>query len=152
MLPYTVRGGENAMSNSSLAKTSRICRREKKKRYAEGRGLLYLLLLLSLRLIAMGEEEEEIVCRICRCEATDASPLLQPCRCAGSVGLVHENCLVQWLAYSHKDACELCKFKYRFSPVYAPSTPDTLPWRTLAAAAVRVSAQLYPLYCLPCSL
>lgn len=84
----------------------------------------------------MTEEEEELVCRVCRCESTVEAPLLQPCRCEGSVGLVHEACLTQWLSFSRKDSCELCKYKYRFTPRYAPGTPERLPLRTLGSAAL----------------
>lgn len=34
-----------------------------------------------------------------------------------------QDCLLQWLQHSGKDSCELCKYKFRFTPVYAENAP-----------------------------
>ena len=73
------------------------------------------------------EEENERVCRICRCEDFPDQPLSQPCRCSGSVGLLHQTCLELWLAQSARTHCELCSYQYKWRLVYPPGTPSTLP-------------------------
>jgi E3 ubiquitin-protein ligase MARCH6 len=35
--------------------------------------------------------------------------------------------LVQWLKYSKKEYCELCKHKFTFAPIYHPDMPKRLP-------------------------
>jgi E3 ubiquitin-protein ligase DOA10 len=70
-------------------------------------------------------EDLEGVCRICLGEEEDAlnDPLFSPCKCAGSMGLIHLQCLKEWLknkkiqrigevvsTYFWKNLeCELCK-------------------------------------------
>jgi hypothetical protein len=51
------------------------------------------------------------ICRICH-EGDTNEKLLAPCRCTGSVGLIHATCLEHWLTSSNSDKCELCKFVY----------------------------------------
>jgi len=79
-------------------------------------------------------QEDERVCRICRCEAEPAKPLKTPCRCTGSVGLVHDECVKAWLRQSGRNSCELCKETYRFFPIFPPGTPPFLPANEFAAA------------------
>jgi hypothetical protein len=61
-------------------------------------------------------EEEEPVCRVCFC-GTEAGPLLAPCRCRGSMRLVHQACLNEWRIASANPRsfgrCETCGFSYR---------------------------------------
>jgi len=44
-------------------------------------------------------DDMELVCRICLGEEEDATtnPLFSPCICAGSMGLIHLECLKEWL-------------------------------------------------------
>eukprot|EP00835_Amoeboradix_gromovi_P005307 NODE_487_length_7781_cov_0.322572.p1 type:complete len:903 gc:universal NODE_487_length_7781_cov_0.322572:1922-4630(+) len=70
--------------------------------------------------------EEQSFCRICRGHS-DEEPLSQPCRCDGSVRFIHQSCLQQWLSVSQKTTCELCKFEFVFTPVYAEDAPDRIP-------------------------
>lgn len=71
--------------------------------------------------------EDSHACRICLVEeATADNPLIAPCNCSGTIGIIHITCLQQWLSsklairemnnsisYSWKTLeCELCKFKY----------------------------------------
>lgn len=73
------------------------------------------------------DNDEAFQCRIClNDENFMENPLIAPCKCAGSMGLVHLECLQRWLSskvasretnnslsYSWKSLeCELCKFKY----------------------------------------
>ena len=69
-------------------------------------------------------------CRICR-GTSEEEPLSQPCRCDGSVRFIHQSCLQQWLAVSNKKTCELCKFEFVFTPVYADNAPESIPFITV---------------------
>ncbi|XP_067870029.1 E3 ubiquitin-protein ligase MARCHF7-like [Heterodontus francisci] len=64
------------------------------------------------------EEEEGDLCRICLIPGgTPLNPLLEPCKCVGSLQFVHHDCLKKWLQakiVSGADlaavtTCELCK-------------------------------------------
>ncbi|KAI9640137.1 hypothetical protein NHQ30_011539 [Ciborinia camelliae] len=66
-------------------------------------------------------------CRICRAEATDKEPLFYPCKCSGSIKFVHQDCLMEWLSHSQKKHCELCKTPFRFTKLYSPNMPQSLP-------------------------
>ena len=54
---------------------------------------------------------EEATCRICWCgELSPDDPLLQPCKCSGSVRFVHKQCNQQWMSSSKRAYCEVsCK-------------------------------------------
>ncbi|PHH78698.1 hypothetical protein CDD80_6436 [Ophiocordyceps camponoti-rufipedis] len=67
------------------------------------------------------------ICRICRGEGTAAEPLFYPCKCSGSIKYVHQDCLMEWLSHSQKKYCELCKTSFRFTKLYAPDMPKSLP-------------------------
>ncbi|APA14443.1 hypothetical protein sscle_13g092130 [Sclerotinia sclerotiorum 1980 UF-70] len=68
-------------------------------------------------------------CRICRAEATEREPLFYPCKCSGSIKFVHQDCLMEWLSHSQKKHCELCKTPFRFTKLYSPNMPQSLPTR-----------------------
>jgi len=51
-------------------------------------------------------------CRICF-EGNEEQPLLQPCKCTGSIGHIHESCLMTWLTVKQSNSCELCKSPYQ---------------------------------------
>ncbi|CAH8529057.1 unnamed protein product [Schistosoma turkestanicum] len=55
-------------------------------------------------------------CRICLEEGDETEALLSPCRCKGTVGLVHRKCLEKWLLTSGKPNCELCGYAYIMTP------------------------------------
>jgi len=78
------------------------------------------------------EETPECHCRFCwENWSTVEDPLITPCKCAGSVGLLHYSCLCKWLegkvskkthaddtvtSYSWKSfECEICKQAYPYS-------------------------------------
>ncbi|KAF7556814.1 hypothetical protein G7Z17_g1142 [Cylindrodendrum hubeiense] len=67
------------------------------------------------------------ICRICRGEGTPEEPLFYPCKCSGSIKFVHQDCLMEWLSHSQKKYCELCKTSFRFTKLYAPDMPQSLP-------------------------
>ena len=85
--------------------------------------------------------EEDVVneCRVCRGEEEDADqPLVAPCLCSGSILLVHQECLQEWLAHSGKDTCELCNVKYRFESQYRDDMPEKLPLRDVVPSLVHL--------------
>ncbi|RAH50064.1 E3 ubiquitin-protein ligase SSM4 [Aspergillus brunneoviolaceus CBS 621.78] len=73
------------------------------------------------------EFDEPDTCRICRGEGTPEEPLFYPCKCSGSIKFVHQACLVEWLSHSQKKHCELCKTPFRFTKLYDPNMPQSLP-------------------------
>ena len=75
----------------------------------------------------MSAEDPEHKCRFCwATEATDDNPLLGTCKCAGSMGQIHYNCLSAWLQSRQQSKlqpnfstyfwkafeCEICKTPY----------------------------------------
>ncbi|CDW53473.1 E3 ubiquitin protein ligase MARCH2 [Trichuris trichiura] len=43
---------------------------------------------------------------------TKGVPLLSLCKCRGTMGLCHQQCLETWLSSANTNACEICKFQY----------------------------------------
>jgi len=71
-------------------------------------------------------EDEDKECRICR-STDEGRPLFKPCKCSGSIGLTHQECLIQWLDVKAGDGrCDLCKVKFKFAPKYAEGAPENL--------------------------
>ncbi|EUB59554.1 E3 ubiquitin-protein ligase 3-Mar [Echinococcus granulosus] len=65
-------------------------------------------------------------CRICYEEGLDPSPLISPCRCKGTVGLLHKTCLEHWLQVSQTISCEICGYSYNLRPKSPlPTEPNT---------------------------
>lgn len=73
------------------------------------------------------DDEQEYKCRFCwMANATEENPLLQCCRCAGTVGCIHLECLKSWLEVKRQSKestnfssffwktfeCEICKKAY----------------------------------------
>ncbi|KAL8730180.1 MAG: hypothetical protein Q9166_004263 [cf. Caloplaca sp. 2 TL-2023] len=91
--------------------------------------------------------DEPDTCRICRSEGANDEPLFYPCKCSGSIKFVHQHCLVEWLSHSQKKHCELCKTPFRFTKLYDPRMPASVPtlvflrqviihsWRSLVAGS-----------------
>eukprot|EP00698_Gefionella_okellyi_P007019 TRINITY_DN1708_c0_g1_i1.p1 TRINITY_DN1708_c0_g1~~TRINITY_DN1708_c0_g1_i1.p1 ORF type:complete len:1082 (-),score=236.10 TRINITY_DN1708_c0_g1_i1:1477-4722(-) len=84
----------------------------------------------------IGDDEGDETCRVCRM-GTSGGPLVQPCRCKGSIRCVHEACLIAWLKHSNKTVCELCSTPFTFTPVYAANTPSRLARTELVAALLK---------------
>ncbi|XP_023294145.2 E3 ubiquitin-protein ligase MARCHF6 [Lucilia cuprina] len=76
------------------------------------------------------------ICRVCRCEAQSDRPLFYPCVCTGSIKYIHQDCLMQWMRYSHKEYCELCGHRFSFQPIYSPDMPRVLPLRDVAGGLI----------------
>ena len=87
-------------------------------------------------LLAEGEiDQDSVQCRICwSAESTDQNPLIVACQCKGSVGLIHFQCLKNWLQtqkqekvpqqgalsnvrsfYWKRFECEICKQMYPYT-------------------------------------
>lgn len=83
--------------------------------------------------------EDADTCRICRGEGSKEEPLFYPCKCSGSIKFVHQNCLMEWLSHSQKKHCELCKTSFRFTKLYHPHMPNSVPLLVfLRQAAVHI--------------
>lgn len=69
--------------------------------------------------VALLESDSELICRICH-GGESIDDLLTPCRCRGSIALVHLKCLERWLKESNHSSCELCQhhFKILREPKY----------------------------------
>lgn len=75
-------------------------------------------------LLLEDSEEEGDLCRICQMGvASPTNPLIEPCRCTGSLQYVHQDCMKKWLqakinSGATLDAvttCELCKEKLKLN-------------------------------------
>lgn len=70
------------------------------------------------------DTEQEVTCRFCWGAEEEDNPLILACKCRGSVGLIHFNCLKSWITtqrhtkeygenvtsyYWKKFECEICK-------------------------------------------
>ena len=63
------------------------------------------------------------ICRICHSSAEESGrPLMTPCRCAGSIKFVHQECLSRWIITKNIKECELCKHTFRMEYNMAPIT------------------------------
>ncbi|XP_067651027.1 E3 ubiquitin-protein ligase MARCHF6-like [Haliotis asinina] len=87
------------------------------------------------------QEGQPDICRVCRCEGTPDKPLYHPCVCMGSIKFIHQDCLVQWLKYSRKEYCELCKHKFAFTPIYSPDMPKRLPIKDIVSGLLKSIAR-----------
>ncbi|XP_019868935.1 E3 ubiquitin-protein ligase MARCHF3 [Aethina tumida] len=54
----------------------------------------------------------DTICRICH-GGESSDDLVKPCKCRGTVALVHLKCLERWLRESSHSNCELCQHHYK---------------------------------------
>jgi hypothetical protein len=80
------------------------------------------------------------ICRVCRMSGDGT--LYFPCKCAGSIKYVHQECLLQWLKYSKKEVCELCNHKFTFQPVYSEDMPEKLPMTEIAKGELNMKKRV----------
>ncbi|CAD8055111.1 unnamed protein product [Paramecium sonneborni] len=63
------------------------------------------------------DQQEIKTCRIClETEQDNDKPIIHPCKCKGSLGQVHEECLKTWIVTQNKQLftqCEICKIEYQ---------------------------------------
>ncbi|XP_026150124.1 E3 ubiquitin-protein ligase MARCH3 [Mastacembelus armatus] len=64
---------------------------------------------------------EELFCRICH-EGRVSGELLSPCKCSGSLAMVHRACLEHWLTASNSSHCELCNHQFTLERLPKPLT------------------------------
>jgi len=91
--------------------------------------------------VSVSEVGEKVACRICLDEAqTEEDKLIGPCKCSGSMRLIHISCLRQWLkskvitrqsgktvSYYWNDlTCELCKEPFPSTVVVAGKRYDLI--------------------------
>lgn len=77
--------------------------------------------IFDIKMDNMENSAQEVdICRICNLEGMPEKPLFHPCKCTGSIKYVHENCLIQWMHYSHNEYCEVCGHQMSFTHIYAP--------------------------------
>ena len=73
---------------------------------------------------AGARQAEERACKICfdETDGPTVGKIIAPCKCAGSVRWIHDECLKTWLVSQNKDintaACELCHHTYRMDFTY----------------------------------
>jgi hypothetical protein len=69
------------------------------------------------------KSSDEPVCRICFDIETDQKILIAPCKCAGSIRSVHEECLKMWIMSSDQNissaSCDICKEKFKMEIEFA---------------------------------
>ncbi|XP_029000679.1 E3 ubiquitin-protein ligase MARCH7 [Betta splendens] len=90
----------------------------------DSRDLEKLRKIKERLLLEDSDEEEGDRCRICQMgQEQESNPLIQPCRCTGSLQYVHQECIKRWLrskigSGTNLEAittCELCKKKLRLN-------------------------------------
>lgn len=62
------------------------------------------------------------MCRICHEDGSE-EPLVSPCHCAGTMGMLHISCLEQWLGSSNTTKCEICQFQF-----FVQKKPRSFKW------------------------
>ena len=53
----------------------------------------------------------ENLCRICLMPV-DNHEIKSYCRCDGSTGIIHKQCLLKWIVEGKRDTCEICNYKF----------------------------------------
>ncbi|KAJ4383266.1 hypothetical protein N0V86_001311 [Didymella sp. IMI 355093] len=95
----------------------------------------------------MGDRDEADTCRICRGEGTADEPLFYPCKCSGSIKYVHQECLMEWLSHTQKKHCELCKTSFRFTKLYHPGMPSSIPTAVFLRRAALHVVNMFLTWC-----
>ena len=55
-------------------------------------------------------------CRICHCELIVTNNInCTKCNCTGTIGNIHDSCLIEFMKYKKENKCEICNEKYIFS-------------------------------------
>ncbi|XP_042348905.1 E3 ubiquitin-protein ligase MARCH7 isoform X2 [Plectropomus leopardus] len=97
---------------------------DQKEKHISSRDQEKLRKIKERLLLEDSDEEEGDLCRICQMgEEVATNPLIQPCRCTGSLQYVHQECIKRWLRSKIGSGtnlegittCELCKEKLRLN-------------------------------------
>ncbi|XP_036396094.1 E3 ubiquitin-protein ligase MARCH7 [Megalops cyprinoides] len=111
---------ENVMITVDIMAAGRAPERQEEKKQASSRDPEKLRKIQESLLLEESDEEEGDLCRICQMkEESPSNPLVEPCRCTGSLRYVHQDCMKKWLrskisSGSNLEAvttCEMCKEK-----------------------------------------
>ncbi|KAH8995527.1 hypothetical protein EDB86DRAFT_1097648 [Lactarius hatsudake] len=84
-------------------------------------------------------DADQDTCRICSAPGELDQPLFHPCKCSGTIRYIHQDCLTTWLSHSKKKTCDVCKYPYTFTKVYAGDIPGQLPVVLLRKFAQQVA-------------
>ncbi|CAD5207477.1 unnamed protein product [Bursaphelenchus okinawaensis] len=89
-----------------------------------------------------------LFCRICHMSNDE---LIRPCRCDGSIGHVHTQCLDRWVKLSECNHCQVCKTRYaRSLPKLKPLAQWERPTWSLIVGVILIflllSYHIYALY------
>lgn len=97
--------------------------------------------------------KSEGVCWICyetlhEGQANDATDtVIRPCKCKGTLGGVHQECLLAWMAQTNATTCPHCNYAYDLEEQY-PSTLQSVcdhPWLPTCMSAI-ICATLFYLF------
>jgi len=83
----------------------------RKSSNSEDESVLSMIWSKINNLSSGGSKKSRNYCRICHDE-DPKNELISPCKCSGTVGLIHKSCLEKWLSASNDDKCEICGFKF----------------------------------------
>uniref|UniRef100_A0A0N4ZA32 RING-CH-type domain-containing protein n=1 Tax=Parastrongyloides trichosuri TaxID=131310 RepID=A0A0N4ZA32_PARTI len=96
--------------SKTLCKEKSICFKEPKKEYSVTFTNKINSSLGSNHIAYELYNEGDQMCRICHSET---GILISPCVCHGSMGCMHDECLMEWIKHSGNSVCELCGKKYK---------------------------------------
>ncbi|KAG9349228.1 hypothetical protein JZ751_027671 [Albula glossodonta] len=89
---------ENVMITVDIMTSGRAADRQEKEKQTSSRDPEKLRKIQESLLLEESDEEEGDLCRICQMrEESPSNPLLEPCRCTGSLQYVHQDCMKKWL-------------------------------------------------------
>jgi len=99
------------------------------------------------------DTKSEAVCWICyetlrEGSANDSTDtIIRPCKCKGTLGGVHQDCLLAWMAQTNATTCPQCHYAYDLEEQY-PSTVQRVcdhPWLPTCVSAL-ICATLFYLF------
>ncbi|ORY41953.1 hypothetical protein BCR33DRAFT_328754 [Rhizoclosmatium globosum] len=59
---------------------------------------------------------------------------------------VHQECLEEWLSHSNRKHCDICNFKYNFTPIYNPETPNQISLNFFTSILFRKAVKALKFY------
>ena len=71
-----------------------------------------------------------VTCKICY-ENLEEVPKYY-CNCRGSLGIVHEKCLIEWIKLGH-DSCEICKKEFSYRYKYSMCRENIIKYVTVSS-------------------
>jgi hypothetical protein len=101
------------------------------------------------------EPDTDIFCRICHDNDPASGRLISPCRCKGSIGYIHVDCLNMWRRMSRNNRsehqCDQCGYHYNVQKTEMAlwiSSPSFLQNAVIAAMILAVAIMGMPAYAL----